>query len=359
MIKKRSADTGLAETVRLSCSVAFITVIALNFLEYIKIIFQTAEFTPLPSVPETRSYDALIIPSDNKISGYSLKSKFSKRLIFYHRPPKTASTSVRIAMSRALRESGLVSAKCFNRIEWNQMALRTIINRRSVDFYGCHTILTHDRYTDIVSMRAGNVTFMTSTRSPGRIILSSYMQHHRQRDIASISDTKEIADEVSRYKQYVDSYPVAALYNFHGADHPLVSCPVSFEHEEAMRRIAERYEIVVDMNRPEESGEVVEIITGLKPNFSLSFNQRTTVATPMIEALASVTVSHKTCGNELVHKVLTQQFNLIKDRLMQNRCFDEEFGTYKLCDKTSLSSEHIHEHTRKESFIERIRLEKM
>lgn len=283
-----------------------------------------------------------------------------KRLIFYNRPPKTGSTSVRIAMRKALDDTGLVAAHCFNMIEWNEMALRTIVNRREVDFYGCHTRLIKDRYRDVAHMRGGNVTFMTSTRDPSNIIFSAYMQGHRDKDFAAITDKAEIAAEVKRYKEHISTYPVNALYGYHGAEVPLTDCPYQYVHEAEMRKLAERYEIVVDLERPKESAALVEIVTGLKPDFDVQYNVRTTdLSSPMLAALAKVDTSSRSCGNALVHKVLMQQFNVIKDRLMQNRCFDEGTGTFELCDKVVLKKVTVAERNRNESFVERNRLRQL
>lgn len=274
-----------------------------------------------------------------------------KRLIFYNRPPKTGSTTVRIAMKKALDKDGKIAAKCFNMIEWNEMAMKTIINRRDVDFYGCHTRLTASRYRSISHIRDGNVTFITNTRKPDNIILSAYLQENRDRNIAQISDEKELAEEIERYKRHVEKYPIDALYQYHGGDVPLTKCPVEWPHIEAMRRVAERYEAVIDLSKPQESAAMVQAVTGLKPDFDAHFNERTTdTSGKMLSALKAIDTKHRTCGNELVHDVLIQQFNVIKDRLMQNRCFSEESGTYKYCELISLSMDSIRERSRGESY---------
>lgn len=274
-----------------------------------------------------------------------------KRLVFYNRPPKTGSTTVRIAMKKALDNERMTAAKCFNMIEWNEMALKTIVNRRDVDFYGCHTRLTPERYETISHMRGGNITFITNTRNPKNIILSAYLQENRDRDIASITDDKLIAEEIEKYKQHIEKYPVDALYRYHGANVPLTRCPAEWLHTDAMRRVAERYEVVIDLSKPKESAAMVEAVTGLKPDFDAHYNERTTdTSGKMLSALKGIDTSHKTCGNELVHDVLMQQFNIIKDRLMQNRCFSEESGSYQYCDKATLTTESIMERTRTESY---------
>lgn len=261
-----------------------------------------------------------------------------KNLIFYNRPPKTGSTSVRIAMKRALDENGLISAKCFNMIEWNEMALRTIINRRNIDFYGCHTRLTAERYLELLPMRGHNITLMTSTREPSRIILSSYLQKHfRDVNITEVEAHLDIESEKKKYLDFVNTYPIDALYSYHGGAIPLFKCPVDQEHVMEMRRIAERYEIVVDLSKPEESAAVVQVVTGLKPNFGLAENVRVRELTPLLTLLLTVNTSHKTCGNELVHKILIQQYNLIKDRLLRNDCFNEDGeGNHSLCEQSTL-----------------------
>lgn len=340
----------LMETLALAVTVAVVTATAFFMLGSAR------------DVPGFRSQFNKHIKQLRQLSATAASSGYSphKRLLFYNRPPKTGSTTVRVAMRKALDDAGLVAAHCFNMIEWNEMALRTIVNRREVDFYGCHTRLIRERYKDVADMRGGNVTFMTSTRDPTNIIFSAYLQANRDKDFESITDKAEIAAEVKRYKQHISTYPVNALYGYHGADVPLTECPYQFVHEAAMRKIAERYEIVVDLERPKESAALVEIVTGLKPDFNVQYNTRTTdLSSPMLSALAKVDTSSRSCGNALVHKVLLQQFNVIKDRLMQNRCFDEANGTFELCDRTLLKKSTVVERNRNESFDERNRLRAM
>lgn len=284
-------------------------------------------------------------------------SIWHKRLIIYNRPPKTGSTTVRIAVKHALDDYSMHAAKCFNMIEWNEMALKTIVNRRNIDFYGCHTRLTNERYAYISQMRGGNVTFITNTREPSNIILSAYLQLNRERNIAQITDPSQMAKEVQSYKNHVEKYPVDALYAYHGSDVPLSQCPIEWRHEEAMRRVAERYELIIDLSRPKESSAMMKVVTGLSPDFTSHFNERTKdTSGSMLAALKAVNTSHKLCGNELVHKVLMQQFNIIKDRLMQNRCFDEDTGTFELCEKVVLDTKSLSEKTRTQSYAARDKL---
>lgn len=290
----------------------------------------------------------------------TVSGTYTPRLIFYNRPPKTGSTTVRIAMKKALDQFGMTAAKCFNMIEWNEMAIKTIINRRNIDFYGCHTRLTNTRFAQIAQMRAGNVTFITNTRDPKNIILSAYLQENRLRKIDDITDDELIRKEVEKYKLHIEAYPIDALYVYHGADIHLTKCPHEYVHEDAMRRVAERFEIVVDLERPEESAAMVELVTGLRPDFSGHFNQRTAdLSGKMLSTLAGIDTAHKTCGNMLVHKVLLQQFNIIKDRLMQNRCFNEDTGAFDLCEHAILKKDEIAEYNRIESYQRRDMLRKV
>lgn len=272
-----------------------------------------------------------------------------RRLIFYNKPPKTGSTTVRIAMKKATEAAGLVAARCFKMIEWNEMAIRTLVNRQEIDFYGCHTRMVTERFNNVAAMRGGNVTFITNTRDPKNIIFSAYLQKHRDRNVADITDPAEMEKEIKMYKAHIEEYPVEALYKYHGAEFPLTKCPYTYLHEMDMRRIAARYEVVIDLERPDESAEMVEVVLGIRPDFNVFFNERTTnISGPMLTALSKIDTSHKTCGNELVHKVLLQQFNIIKDRLMQNMCFDEPTGSYELCDKVLFKKSAMVQRTRGE-----------
>lgn len=263
-----------------------------------------------------------------------------KRLIFYNRPPKTGSTSVRIAMKRALDAVNMVSAKCFNRIEWNEMSMRTIIKRRNIDFYGCHTRLTDERYNELLYIRGHNVTLMTSTREPSRLILSSYLQENfRNVNVSEVEQHIDVPKEKERYLKFVNSYPIDALYAYHGGIIPLTQCPVTREHIDEMKRIVQRYEIVVNLEKPKESQAMIKLITGLEPNLEINENVRVKEVTPLLRHLLRVNTSHRTCGNELVHNTLIQQFNLIKDRLMHNDCYDESAQSHSKCDDSVLNSQ--------------------
>lgn len=256
-------------------------------------------------------------------------------LIFYHRPGKTGSTTIRIAMSQAMRAVGRRAAHCFNRVEWNEMGWKLIL--ANVDFYGCHTRLTNHRYRDIQD-RHHNVLFMTSTREASSIVLSTYLQRNRHRSIANISDPIAMAEELDRYRTFVDTeFPIDHLYGFHVPDGspPLTSCPPTEHHVIAMRHAAERYDIVVDIvDQPQISEALVAHRTGgaIRPNFfGPPFNVRADPASPMIAALQRVDTTHRTCGNALVHEILSQQLDLLRDRLLEESCFDEVLGA---CDRS-------------------------
>lgn len=295
----------------------------------------------------------------SRIKAAAPSSGQPKRLVVYNKPPKTGSTTIRVAMSKAMAKKNMKSARCFSMTEWNDMSVRSIVNIHNIDFWGCHVRLHENRYKTIASLRNGNVLFMSSTRDPKSIILSAFLQQNRARQDEILSCTKEsdITKEVKLFKQFVDEYPIDALYDFHGAAVPLKECPPRWSHVLAIREVAERYEIIVDLERPEESAAMVEKIVGVKPDFDLWLNPRTTNTTnPVLSAFLNVDTSHRSCGNDLVHKVMLQRFNLIKDRLMQNGCFDEDTGTYELCDKVKLTLHSITERTRLEILQERERL---
>lgn len=292
----------------------------------------------------------------------TLATTIGQPLVLYNKPPKTGSTTIRVAMSKAMAEKGIKSAHCFSMTEWNDMALRTIVHLHDIGFWGCHVRLFEPRFNTVASMRGGNVIFMTSTRDSGNIILSAYLQLHRARQdqIMALTDEKEIQAEVQQFEQFVDDYPIDALYNFHGASVPLKECPPRWPHTLAMRDIAERYQVVVDLERADESTVMVERVTGVRPDFGAWLNPRTTNDShPVINALMQVNTSHRSCGNELVHSVLKQQFNIIKDRLMQNDCFDEATGSYELCEKVKLTTSSMQLRSRTERMAERERIKKL
>lgn len=271
-------------------------------------------------------------------------SDTNKLLIVYNKPPKTGSTTIRVAMSEAMLTEGKQIARCYKMIEWNDMSVRSIINMHDIDFWGCHVRLFQERYESISQMRRGNVAFMTSTRDPSNIILSAYLQLNRNRsqEIMSLNGHEAIQAEVQQFREFVGTYPVDALYSFHGAAVPMKECPPKWANVQAMRNIAERYEVVVDLERADESALMVELVLGVKPVFNQWLNQRTTNSShPVMKALRDVDTSHKECGNKLVHNTLKQKFNLIKDRLMQNGCFVEETGDYSLCEAAKLTRDSV------------------
>lgn len=290
-----------------------------------------------------RNLHSLSIPATQRAVSEAHVAK-SQRLILYNKPPKTGSTTIRVAMTELMEKNNMNAAHCFRRTEWNDMSIRSIVNLHKIDFWGCHLRLTKDKVNNLMMMRGGNVVFMTSTRRPENIILSSYLQYNRNREREILSRTSEgdIQKEVALYKSFVDQYPIDALYVFHGAEEPLKECPVKWPHVLSMREVAERYEIVVDVTRPEESAAMVQRVTGLRPNFGEWLNQRTTNhSNPVIKAFLNVDTSHRECGNDLVHKTLMQRFNIIKDRVMENECFDEMTGRFERCDSVKMTTEHL------------------
>lgn len=345
--KNRDKVIAFASTVLTAIPLAIVIVI-ITFV-------MTSSFPSIPSqlrFVSTSKDTATILPT----------TAIAQPLVIYNKPPKTGSTTIRVAMSKAMAETGIKSAHCFSMTEWNDMALRTIINLHDIGFWGCHTRLFEQRFKSVASMRGGNVIFMTSTRDSGNIILSAYLQFHRarQEQIMSLTNEEEIKAEVQKFGEFVDDYPIDALYSFHGASIPLKECPPRWPHTLAMREIAERYQIVVDLERADESAVMVERVTGVRPDFGVWLNPRTTNDShPVINALMQVNTSHRSCGNELVHSVLKQQFNIIKDRLMQNDCFDEDTGSYELCEKVKLTTSSMQLRTRTERMAERARLKKL
>lgn len=285
----------------------------------------------------------------------------NRPLIFFNRPPHTGSDSVHEALETAVKNTGRSSASCFERVHWNELVMKTSLNRDNVDFYGCSARMPMDRFREVARMRDGNVTFVTTTRDPREIILSSYLHKNRARNLLDISDDTMIRREVDSFEDYVNSYPVDSLYNFHGAHPPMDKCPTRHLHLTAMRLAVSRYEVVIDLQRPEESAEMMEIVTGIRPDFSRARAEDTKLdmTNPMLAALSKVDTSLASCGDELVHIILKQQFNVIKDRLMQNRCFDEETGTFALCELAVLKKSEVVERTRMESFGERKELTKL
>lgn len=299
--------------------------------------------------------------SEHMLAQLDQRAPENRRLLFFNRPPNTGSDSAHKAIEEAVKGAGLLSASCFERMHWNEMVMRTSLNRDGIDFYGCRARLPSDRSREVAQMRDGNVTFVTSTRDSTEVILSSYLEVNRARNLLDVTDPESIGKEVDSFRSYVAKYPVDALYNFHGAHIPMQSCPTKWQHVMALRLVVSRYEVVVDLRKPEESAEMIEIVTGLRPDFRAPQDEdrEMDLSNPMLAALSRVDVSKASCGNELVHKVLRQQFNVIKDRLMQNRCFDEPTGTFELCERAVLKKSEVVERTRSESFRVRNELTKL
>lgn len=291
------------------------------------------------------------------------------------------------------------------------MALRTVLNNNNkgassspssqhqqqqqqrVDVYTCRLQLSKARYRALQEQRGHNVTFMTSTVDPVVMVTASYLE--RVFGVAAGNNVSEwihkvlsssspiLPDErnnknnsrtsnkytsvIKGFEAFVKRFPIGALYDFHGADEDfaLTECPTRYEQMASLRRVVSRYEAVIDLDRPAESTALVDIVTdgSLKPNFDTATTAATTTASmlrqdkhrghPLISGLLQVARNLSgthLCGHQLVHGMLVQQFNLIKDRLLQNRCFDEDSGTYRLCELMPLHRDNMRERTRDESF---------
>lgn len=287
------------------------------------------------------------------------------------------------------------------------MALRTILNnnnmgassqqqqqqQKRVDVYTCRLQLSKARYRALQEQRGHNVTFMTSTVDPVVMVTASYLErvfgtaaginasewiHKVLSSSATLSDERDNSSKtgnnvhtnvIKGFRTFVKQFPVGALYDFHGADEDfaLTECPTRYEQMASLRRIVSRYEAVIDLDRPAESAALVDIVTdgGLKPDFDTASTTTTAVTTALmlrqkeyrehslinglLQVAQNLSSTHL-CGHQLVHGMLVQQFNLIKDRLLQNRCFDEDSGTFRLCELMPLHRDNMRERTRDESF---------
>lgn len=283
------------------------------------------------------------------------------------------------------------------------MALRTILNnnkgtssspqqQQRVDVYTCRLQLSKARYRALQEQRGHNVTFMTSTVDPVVMVTASYLEqvfstaagkNASEWILKVLSSSSTLSDErnsnssgtgknvyttvIKGFRAFMKRFPVGALYDFHGADEDfaLTECPTRYEQMASLRRVVSRYEAVIDLDRPAESVALVDIVTdgALTPDFDTATTAATTTALmlrqtkyrehPLISGLLQVAQnlsSTHLCGHQLVHGMLVQQFNLIKDRLLQNRCFDEDIGTFRLCELMPLHRNNMRERTRDESF---------
>lgn len=259
----------------------------------------------------------------------------SPGLLFYNRPPDTHSPLVHAALSQAARAAGFSEAPCFATPHWNELVLHTSLRRHAPSFYGCAVRLPATRQRAVERARA-NVTFVTDTR-PGRHVLVAEFLRRRRPGAGA-----DVRREAAAFARFVRGYGVGGLLGFHGVGERLRACPYREAHVGAMRAAAARYEAVVDLRRPGESADMVEIVSGLRPRFAAPAEVAWNGAPrALVEALLEVDTSAVDCGNELVHTVLMQQFNIIKDRLMQNGCFDEVTGSSRLCDAVQLNKSEV------------------
>lgn len=182
----------------------------------------------------------------------SSKCNFS---LVYNKPPKTASTFIKEQLRAWSAKMGRPHFKCATNSHETAARLPECIPQATdgCGVVNCHIVLGEATLT-LLRARMPNLRLMTSTRYAPLRVVSQFLQSN-QIDMAELLRNRSREAEMSSSLGEGNPW---TLYNYHFGTMLRGACPLSWLEKLMIRDAVMRYDIVIDVNLPEESNAILK-----------------------------------------------------------------------------------------------------